>query len=602
MSSSTAAGSPQSSACGAVQVPVARGRLISTRLPALEANLWRALKPTSDWTSGSVNLFAPSTTPGAWSKLVNDVRRNNGTSGRLAHEVHDRIHYALGGAPPTSNPPNASGRGRDGRLEVVLETLRDAEFRLLSRATWRFCKAYDFSFDFPSAVRASTRATRAPVRPLHDRAEAVWQRAATDGADEALDDEEMPVLMFHRGVGTIKESGMYFERKLGLVALYIQRAVLRLLCRIVCKAACGCVQKVSALKKRCARVEAWGDAPPSSGDISPTLVDVRKDAPARFVRRALLPQQLPTLKSVFKAFFKNLTLEEVTLREVVTVSARAPAAFAETGTKFDLALYDEIPCADAEMLCDVELYLRPLDLLKIGVTAAAALYVCVPMLFSMWLRRDEGLAMHHMVFVASLGGAISKILASFHASRDAAQTRLERMLLKRTESKQEGVLLTLASAAYKQECKEEILGYAALFSLRQATIDELRDRAEEIVEFRGTQPGDFEACSRAPAEEMRIDLCVLRAPLRPPSLSLCPPHLLTGARCAVLWPSALNPSLLSHAPRSTSHLACTSQRRNRRCIQAHPALTCDGVQGSRPRAHRRHCGPSLPNGDARRCV
>ena len=498
---------------GAIKVPVARGRLISTRLPALEANLWRALKPTSDWTSASVRLFAPSTTPGVWSKLVNDVRRNNGTSGHLVHEVNDRIHYALGGAPPTINPPNA-GEGRDGRLEVVLETLREAEFRLFSRSTWKFCEAYDFTFDFPSGVRASTRATRAPVRPLHDRAEAVWQQAAADGTDDSLDDdaEIMPVLLFHRGVGTVKESGMYLERKLGLITLYIQRAVLHLLCRVVCKLACVFFKKVGVLEKRCTRIEAWGDAPPSAGDVSPALMGTRKDAPARFVRRALLPQQLPTLESVVRAFFKTVTLEEITLREVVTVSARAPAVFAETDTKFDLAMYDEIPCADAEMLCDVELFLRPLDRLKIGVTAAAALYVCVPMLVNMWFRRDEGLAMHHVLFVMSLGGAISKILASFHASRDAAQTRLERMLLKRTESKQEGVLLTLASAAYKQECKEELLGYAALFSLTQASIAELRDRAEEIVEFRGTRPADFEAHSHAPAEEMRIDLCVLHAP------------------------------------------------------------------------------------------
>jgi len=473
------------------RVPIKRGRYISTRLPVLEAELWRALKSTSDWIARDVTLFGPHATPALWSQLCRNVRGANGTSGHLGHGVHDRIHYALGGAPPTIDNPAAAASPSaklDGRLEVILETLRQAEFNLLSAEQWAFCGAHDFTFDFPSRIRAEDQPH------LYERANEMW------GAPPPPPDcAPPPILIFYRNVGSVTMSGLFIEAKIGLIIKRVSRIVLRAVCRGVCRRPVGlCAKMPLGVGACCGRAQGWGDVPHAES-VELSLRGARKDDPACIAHRSLLSQQLPTVVSILRALVRTIVLSEVTLREIVTVSKRSKLAFKRTNIKFDLALYDEVPFADAEMVCDIELQLRPLDKLKVGVVALGALWTIAPMIWSLvvasWLGGSL-FTVSHLFFAVAVGGACSKIFASFNLARDTAQRDLEKTLLRKLESKQEGVLLTLASAAYQQECKEEIVGYAALHTLRGgvnagASLELFASRAEEMVEMHGTRASDF---------------------------------------------------------------------------------------------------------------
>ena len=478
-----------------IRFPVARNRVIPVELDILEQLLWN-LHPASSWSDERT-----------WRELCANARMQNHAS----HVVHDRIRYALGGDRPHDEDEDddeeedeeetlaarVSAESDDPRLEIILELLHDAEFRLLTNEEWKAGASHSFTFDFPVLQHAAAAACRANVAKIRKRAEDKWwqQRSNSESEPSLSSSAEgewgaPQMLVFYRSISETTMTSRFMDPKLGVLI----RRIVRTIGRIACCAPSLLLQPAGCCRERFAALDAALSAPMPSKPIA--LHNGARAAPGGdHPRRFGLEEQLGRgICSALCALPRKLTLHEPLLVDVVTVAHEHNA--------FALRSYDQIPLADIDVLSDVELQLRLVDKCRILLVCTLACYSIFKKTTRLFQQRADfahvdtdgdgieweeiwtwlKLVFSHIAVLALLVIVPRKVISSFKNPKRNAQAAMLKSLYDCARNRDEGVLLRVSSLGHAQECKEELVGFAALstFLPHGATVAELKQRAEEL--------------------------------------------------------------------------------------------------------------------------
>eukprot|EP00891_Asterochloris_glomerata_P004101 jgi/Astpho2/4101/Aster-01245 len=338
------------------------------------------------------------------------------------------------------------------------------------------------------------------------------------------------ILVFHRGVKTVRAQGSYIMDKIDLLTGYlIWNPLSELLGKVMGAQAQSQAEKLSPMTNA-------NETRPQEVQLTTQNTRARRGslehANAKVVQRVTLQAIMPDAASVIKNLFRTLTIQEPTFKDVVILYRRKPdtgggsdekdpkAEFNQDLARRNLVIkhFADIPMADAEMifpdkrvllqsaclgsiLCfwhesfsclrsqadqpiqipQAELsqsaacrYIKPFILIQLAVTVVLAIVT----VFSTLLQNKVSMSLMGTLASAVLGRAY-QVYYSASLTKQRIQDDMTRRLYEKTLNAQEAVIADLLDEMAEQRLKEELLAYVLLLMHGdQITMTNLDHRCE----------------------------------------------------------------------------------------------------------------------------
>ncbi|KAK9804732.1 hypothetical protein WJX72_002789 [[Myrmecia] bisecta] len=394
-------------------------------------------------------------------------------------------------------------------VEDFYTLLKAAHYRLLSQEEWETALAEEFTFTMPVDVKWDLMDSSLLKR--------FWAGRQAERA--SLADISDHIIVFHRGIKTVKARGTYINEKIDLLTDYLIVNPLKRLCTPFLKTPGKDLHKMqrlvggardsvqySQVGKDALKASAAnnGSAPPRSPD--PAALEQAAQAPkhnltrssqslehsnAKTVERRTLQRLMPDARAVLANLFAEVEIQEPTWKDVVVLYRRAVPATADPSKKVvaqqstnpDLArrninikTFDDVPMADCEMIFpDKRVYMKPITVIQLVITIAVALITAITSLLS------TGIDMRVVMGVLSV--VLTRAFTVYNQAQIAKQLLVDQMterLYEKTLDSQEGVIYMLLDQMASQHIKEVLLAYTLLLlnggPLSQAALDEACER------------------------------------------------------------------------------------------------------------------------------
>jgi len=281
-------------------------------------------------------------------------------------------------------------------------------------------------------------------------------------------------LVFRRGIGIDRTEGLLFFQKLDLLVSRILVGLLRLPGRLLGR---GRVES--------AALDETGCVGRTADESSESLFGTKT-----IERVTLHPEDVGVL-----SLFRRTKLQEPTFGQLVLVFRLRPEETGESdGTvggverAIHIKTFVDIPMADLEVVFpEKRLSMKPVDLIKVGVTAVTGLVVvAIKLIMS---------AFNPLLMVVLLGSLVAyagRAIVGYRTSRARYQHLVTDALYTKSRDNGLGVLLFLVDCMEEQEWKEVLLGWVLLDRDGACGSRELDRRCERWLKERFGIETDFE--------------------------------------------------------------------------------------------------------------
>lgn len=421
---------------------------------------------------------------------------------QLKRHLESDFSYFGEAAAGTKNPGNRpSEAALDARqLSFVAElvtALRTAHYAPLSSSQWEAASSEDFMMTLPVSINWGALDSRLLSSYYADRQA---ERAALPA--EVAD----RLLVFHRGIETARLEGSYYALKVDLlISFYLLqplwvalRALARLLglAKLVEAAPPGMAASTDASSLEEAARLHRSAASPAGGVERPCVV----------VERRTFARVFPDGRSVLRSFFKKVSLQEATFRDVVVMYRRAVPDKAAAADEMDIIrdtdpaflrrnivikMFRDIPLADLDLVFpDAQIFVPPQVFVNMVVTIVGGLVAMV-----MALKAADRLSMSSVFSALSLLGArVGQVYSAANAQRAMVGRKMGQVVYDRSLASQEAVLTTLTEDMRSQRTRELFVCYCVLLHSGKAlTEGELDHRCERLLARQWGQTLDFTA-------------------------------------------------------------------------------------------------------------
>ncbi|CAL8464423.1 g3958 [Coccomyxa elongata] len=407
-------------------------------------------------------------------------------------------------------------------LEDMYELMQASHFRLLSEEDWDTAQDEQFTFNSPVEVNwdymdgellqrfwAGRSAERAGASPIADR-----------------------ILVFHRGISTVKAEGQYINDKIDLLVQYLLvdpfQSLYSRIFKHKAKLHVALELGDSTGDKGFSLV---GQGPPATGEKPDNSIELSRSVPAaplmqpsipaknttiateedvrlhhsaaQTVVRQSLRRLMPDAAAVLRNMFATLQIQEPAFKNVVVLYRRKVATSPQRKSEYEpirnhnLALerrninikrFAEIPMADAEMVFpDKKIYLKPLLLIQLAIAIIGGIIATFTALLSGKLSGQLLLSVLSVV-----GGRAMQVWTSANFARARVVDQVTQQLYEQTMDTQEGVVYLLLEEMAQQRIKEYLLAYALLLLKGRAlTQQELDEECEAHLQQRYGESLDF---------------------------------------------------------------------------------------------------------------
>ncbi|KAK9905089.1 hypothetical protein WJX75_009516 [Coccomyxa subellipsoidea] len=404
-------------------------------------------------------------------------------------------------------------------MEDMWQLMQASHFRLLSEDDWDTAQEEQFTFNSPVEVNWNYMDGELLQR--------FWAGHGEDrlGAASIAD----RILVFHRGISTVRAEGQYINDKIDLLIQYLLVDPFQTLYTRIFKHKAKLHVALDLGDSTGDAGYSLGKGPPATGvkpdnsiEMSRSVTDAHKHtAPsntangttkedsslqhsaAQTVQRQSLRQIMPDAGAVMRNMFKTLHIQEPAFKNVVVLYRRKVAATPQRKSEYEpirshnLALerrninikrFAEIPMADAEMVFpDKKIYLKPLLLIQLAIAVIGGLVAAFTALLS-----GKMSAQVLLTTLSVAGGRAMQVYTSANFTRARVVDQVTQQLYEQTMDTQEGVVYLLLEEMAQQRIKEYLLAYALLLikgrAMSQRELDEeceahLQQRYGESLDF-----------------------------------------------------------------------------------------------------------------------
>lgn len=404
----------------------------------------------------------------------------------------------------------------------VYEVLRASHYTLLTKEEWDLAQQENFNLNLPMEVNWDY------MDP--DLLKKFWQSSPERQAIRANLPDCMAdrILVFHRGIGTEKLSGLLIDQKLDLLMDY---TVFNLIDKMR-QPLEGLLAKVGLVKKKteeqqkaaeaaaaaeeaavaAARMSAHGDgAAMQMYEMQGNTLVASTHKFAKAVERNTLARQCPTLLTLLKAFPTKMELQEPTFKDIVVVYRRAyparkpPTASANAPNKtkdermqgillyrnINIKVFGETPMADVEMIFPEKIVgIKPFQLVNLAVTVMTALMTGALVLW----KAGKDINMNIVWTAASL--VLTRcftVYSTAQTQRTMLQQQMTSALYDKMQDSQEGVVSVIMEEMADQQMKQMLLAYMMLMIKgRPLLADDLDNTCEDFLSKEFDHPIDYD--------------------------------------------------------------------------------------------------------------
>ncbi|KAF6257530.1 hypothetical protein COO60DRAFT_1701817 [Scenedesmus sp. NREL 46B-D3] len=363
----------------------------------------------------------------------------------------------------------------------VYEVLQASHYTLLTKEEWDLATQENFNLNLPMEVKWDYMDPNLLKKFWQSSPE---RRAIRANLPDCMADR---ILVFHRGIGTEKLSGLLIDQKLDLLMDYTVFSDLLAKVGLVKKRtkeeerAAQAVDAAAEAAAAAARLSAHGDgAAMQMYEYQGNTLVASTHKFARSVERKTLARQCPTLLTLLKAFATKMELQEPTFKDIVVVYRRAnpprkpPTASANAPNKtkdermqgillyrnINIKVFGETPMADVEMIFPEKLVrIKPFQLVNLAVTVIIALITGSLVLW----RSAKDISMNIVWSAASL--VLTRCFTVYNTAqtqRTMLQQQMTSALYDKMLDSQEGVVSVIMEEMADQQLKQMLLAYMML--------------------------------------------------------------------------------------------------------------------------------------------
>lgn len=275
--------------------------------------------------------------------------------------------FSLGAAG--EDYPSLQHRGLPSKPEMIdreqrfvtdfISLLKAAHYRLLTQAEWDMAVAEEFQLTMPVSVNWKCKDDTMLAR--------YWE--AHPDEREGLAESSDRVLVFHRGVGVAKMTGLFLSEKVDLLVEY------------------GFTNPLTRFWKWILSAQH-----PASTAETREYLDQNEDWTThknrKVVQRRTLDRVMPDLLSVFKNFHKNIEIQEPTFQDMIILYRKADHQPKDPkGSRQSAALakrnifiksFSDVPMADVELIFpEKTVFIKSVTKIQLTVTVLVAVFGAV---------------------------------------------------------------------------------------------------------------------------------------------------------------------------------------------------------------------------------
>ncbi|KAK9809543.1 hypothetical protein WJX73_000179 [Symbiochloris irregularis] len=375
-------------------------------------------------------------------------------------------------------------------MEDLVDLLEASHFKLLSADDWNTAQAEEFTFTMPVEVNWANMDTHLMNR--------FWDTRPPEEKENIADMSDR-VLVYHRGITSMKARGKFINDKIDLLVSYlIVHPFLRLYDRLPDKVK-DVVPKMSVDVEEHVQDQGlpeFHNRTPSAsqhGVYGPHGSLPSQHSMAKEVNRITLKSLMPNAGAVFSKLFSTLEIEEPGFKNVVVLYRRVipddptPKNEKSPVKEYDARLakrnihvkrFDDIPMADTEMIFpDKRVYVKPIVLIQLLVTIILGFVAAFTTFLSMELSMNMLLSI-----LGVAGGRAYQVYYSANIARQQVMDQITEALYEQSMDAQEGVIYFLLDQMADQHVKEAAVAYfVLLFSGKSMTHRELDDECEAYL-------------------------------------------------------------------------------------------------------------------------
>lgn len=324
-------------------------------------------------------------------------------------------------------------------LNDFVALLKAAHYRLLTQAEWDMAVAEEFQLTMPVSVNWKYKDDAMLAR--------YWEAHR----DERVGLAEMSdrVLVFHRGVGVAKMTGLFLSEKVDLIVEY------------------GFTNPLARFWNWILRAQQI-----ASNTETREYLDENEDWAThknrKIVQRRTLDRVLPNLLSVLKNFHKSVEIQEPTFRDMIILYRKAdhqPKDAKSSRQSAGLAMrnifiksFSDVPMADVELIFpEKTIFIKSVTKIQLTVMVFVAVFGAVASLI--------GTNLEYTVIGSALMlvlGRCAQVYSALQRQRAELTTQIAKMLYSKAKDSQEGALFSVLDEMASQYYKEVILAYSQL--------------------------------------------------------------------------------------------------------------------------------------------